>query len=101
MKILTGALLILMMMGGQLNADNHSTANNKIKLQLDETSGVSVQGFIAPIGDTVSNSGKDWHALTHMRVVAPEKQYPASIFQAFLPSKRAFLPSKRVSVGEL
>ena len=101
MKTLSVVLLVLIVMGGQLNADNHSAANNKIKLNLDDTSEVSVQGFIAPIGDTVSNSGRNWPALTNMRVVAPEKQYPASVFHAFLPNQLAFLPSKRVSVGEL
>lgn len=101
MKTLTVAVLILIIIGGQLNADNHSAANNKIKLNLDDTSEVPVQGFIAPIGDTVSNSGRNWPPLTNMRVVAQEKQYPASVFHAFLPSQRAFLPGKRVSVGEL
>ena len=93
MKILASGLLILIIMGGQLNADNHSATNNKITLKLDGTSEVSVKGFIAPIGDTVSNSGKNWDALTNMRVVEPEKQYPALVFHAFLPDKP-------VSVGE-
>ena len=92
MKTLSVALLVLIVMGGQLNADNHSAAKNKIKLNLDDTSEVSVQGFIAPIGDTVSNSGRNWPPLTNMRVVAPEKQHPASVFHAFLPSQLAFLP---------
>ena len=94
MKTLTIVLLVFIVMSGQLNADNHAATNNKIKLKLGDTSEVSVQGFIAPIGDTVSNSGKDWPALTNMRVVEPEKQYPTSVFQAFLPSKQ-------VSVGDL
>ena len=93
MKILASGLLILIIMGGQLNADNHSETKNKITLKLDGTSEVSVKGFIAPIGDTVSNSGKNWDALTNMRVVEPEKQYPALVFHAFLPDKP-------VSVGE-
>ena len=94
MKILTTGLLILIIMSGQLNADNHSATNNKITLKLDGTSEMSVKGFIAPIGDAVSNSGKNWDALTNMRVIEPEKQYPALVF-------RAFLPDKPVSAGEL
>ncbi len=93
MKILTIGLLILVMMSGQLNADDHSAANKKITLKLDGTSEVSVQGFIARIGETVSNSGKNWDPLTNMRVAEPEKQHPASVFHAFLPEKP-------VSVGE-
>ena len=94
MKILAIGLLILIIMGGQLNADNHSETKNKITLKLDGTSEVSVKGFIAPIGDAVSNSGKNWDALTNMRVAEPEKQYPALVFHTFLPDKP-------VSVGEL
>ena len=94
MKILTIALLILLTLSGQLNADNHSATNNKIILKLDDTSEILVKGFIAPIGDTVSDDFKDWDALTNLRVAEPEKQYPASVF-------RSFLPNKPVSVGEL
>ena len=49
MKILAIGLLILVMMGGVLNADDHSATNNKIALNLDGTSEVLVEGFIAPI----------------------------------------------------
>ena len=94
MKILAIGLLIVIIMDGQLNADNHSATDKKITLKLDVTSEVSVKGFIAPIGDAVSNSGKNWDALTNMRVAEPEKQYPALVFHAFLPDKP-------VSVGEL
>ena len=94
MKTLTVAVLILIMMGGQLNADDPSAANNKITLNLDSTSEVLVKGFIAPIGDAVSDGFKDWDALTNLRVAEPEKQYPASVFQSFLPNKP-------ISVGEL
>ncbi len=94
MKILTIALLILLTLSGQLNADNHSATNNKITLKLDDTSETLVKGFIAPIGDTVSDEFKDWDALTNLRVAEPEKWYPASVF-------RSFLPNKPVSVGEL
>ena len=94
MKILAIGLLTLVMMSGQLNADDHSAANNKITLKLDSTSEVLVKGFIAPIGDTVSDDFKDWDALTNLRVAEPEKQYSTSVFQSFLPNKP-------ISVGEL
>ncbi len=87
MKTLSVALLVLIVMSGQLNADNHSAAHKKITLKLNGTSEVSVKGFIAPIGETVSNSGKSWDPLTNMRVAEPEKQHPASVFHAFLPDK--------------
>ena len=95
MKILTIGLLILVVMGGQLSADDHSTANKKITLSLDGASEVLVNGFIAPIGDTMSNSFfKEWNNLMNLRVAEPEKRYPTSIFLAFLPDKS-------VSVGDL
>ena len=95
MKILAIGLLILVVMGGQLNADNPSATDNKITLKLDDTSEVSVKGFIAPIGDTMSDSFfKEWNNLVNLRVAEPEKRYPTSIF-------RAFLPDKSVSVGDL
>ena len=94
MKTLTVALLILILMSGQLNADDHSAVNNKITLNLDSTAEVLVKGFIAPIGDAVSNNFKDWEALTNLRVAEPEKRHPASVFQAFLPKNP-------VSVGDL
>ena len=95
MKILASGLLILIIMGGQLNADNHSAANNKITLNLESASEVLVNGFIAPIGDTMSDSFfKEWNNLMNLRVAEPEKRYLTSIF-------RAFLPDKSVSVGDL
>lgn len=94
MKILAIGLLILVMVSGQLNADNHSATNDKITLNLDGTSEILVKGFIAAIGDAVSDDFKDWEALTNLRVAEPEKRYPASVFQAFLPIKP-------VSVGDL
>ncbi len=94
MKILTIGLLILVIMNGQLSADDHSATNNKITLKLDGTPEVSVKGFIAPIEYTQYNFHVDWDALANLRVAAPEKRYPTSIF-------RAFLPSEAVSVGDL
>ena len=94
MKTLTIGLLILFMMSGQLNADDHSAANNKITLNLDGTSEVSVKGFIAPIEYTQYNFHVEWDELANLRVAEPEKRYPASTFHAFLPENA-------VSVGEL
>ena len=94
MKTLTVALLILVGMSGQLNADNHSAANNNITLNIDETSEVLVKGFIAPVEESLSDTFKQWDALVNLRVAEPEKQHPASVFQAFLPNKP-------VSVGDL
>ena len=94
MKILTVAVLILIMMGGPLNADNHSAANNKITLKLKGESEVLVTGFIAPVGESLSDNFKAWDELVNLRVAEPEKRHPASVFQAFLPNKP-------VSVGDL
>ena len=94
MKILTVGFLILVVMSGQLNADNRSAANNKITLNLDGTSEVLVEGFIAPIEYTQYGFHVEWDELANLRVVEPEKRYPASVF-------RAFLPSEAVSVGDL
>ncbi|MDE0686604.1 MAG: hypothetical protein OXI61_00375 [Candidatus Poribacteria bacterium] len=93
MKILTIGFLILVMMSGQLNADENATLN-KITLTLDDTSEVLVKGFIAPIGEAMSESSfKEWDELVNLRVAEPEKRYPASVFHAFLPDTP-------VSIGE-
>ena len=94
MKILTIGLLILTVMSGQLNADDHSSTHNKITLSLDGVSEVLVEGFIAPIEYTQYNFHVEWDALANLQVAEPEKRYPASVF-------RAFLPSESVSVGDL
>ena len=94
MKTLTIILLVLIVMSGQLNADNHSAANNKITLKLTDTSEVSATGYIAPIENTGSNFHVEWDALANLRVAEPEKQHPTSVFQSFLPNKP-------VAVGEL
>ena len=94
MKILTIGLLILMIMSGPLNADNHSATNDKITLNLDGTSEILVKGFIAPVGESLSDTFKEWDELVNLRVAEPEKQHPTSVFQAFLPNKP-------VSVGDL
>ena len=69
------------------------TFNNKIALNLDGDAEVSVKGFIAPIEYTQRNYHVDWDELANFRAAEPEKQYPASVFQAFLPQEP-------VSVGE-
>ena len=85
MKILAIGLLILVMMGGVLNADDHSATNNKIALNLDGTSEVLVEGFIAPIEYTQYGFHVEWDELANLRVAEPEKRYPTSVFHAFLP----------------
>ena len=94
MKILTVGFLILVVMSGQLNADNHSTANNKITLNLDGTSEVLVEGFIAPIEYTQYGFHVEWDELANLRVAEPEKRHPTSVFHAFLPPTA-------VSVGDI
>ena len=69
------------------------TLPNKIALDLDDDTEVSVKGFIAPIENTLSNFHVEWPALANLRVAEPEKQHPTSVF-------RAFLPDKPVSVGD-
>ena len=94
MKILIVGLLILVMMSGVLNADNHSTSHDKITLNLDGTPEISIKGFIAPIEYTQYGFHVEWDELANLRVAEPEKQYPASVF-------RDFLPSEAVSAGAL
>ncbi|MCY3742372.1 MAG: hypothetical protein OXH00_15260 [Candidatus Poribacteria bacterium] len=69
------------------------TFNNKIALNLDADAEVSVKGFIAPIEYTKRNYHVEWDELANLCVAEPEKQYPASVFQSFLPQEP-------VSVGE-
>ena len=69
------------------------TLGNKITLNLDGNAEVNVKGFIAPIEYTQYNYHVEWDELANLRVAEPEKQYPASVFQAFLPSEP-------ISVGE-
>ena len=70
-----------------------NTFNNKIALNLDRDAQVSVKGSIAPIEYTQRNYHVDWDELANLKAAEPEKQYPASVFQAFLPQEP-------VSVGE-
>ncbi len=94
MKTLTIGLLILVMINGQLNANEDLTEKKKITLNLDGTSAVLVKGVIAPIEYTQYNFHVEWDELANLRVAEPEKRYPTSVF-------RAFLPSEAVSVGDL
>ena len=63
------------------------TSPSKISLNLNGDAEVSVKGFIAPIEYTEHNAHIEWDALANLHAAEPEKQYPASIFQAFLPSE--------------
>ncbi len=67
--------------------------SNKITLNLNDDVEVSVKGVIAPFEYTQSNFHETWDELVNIRAAEPEKQYPASVFQAFLPSEP-------VSVGD-
>ena len=60
---------------------------NRIVLTLDNDANVVVKGFIAPITYTQNNFHVEWEALANLRVAEPEKQYPTSVFQAFLPTE--------------
>ena len=66
---------------------------DKITLNLDGDAEVNVKGFMAPIEYTQRNYHIEWDELANLRVAEPENLYPASVFQAFLPSES-------VSVGD-
>ena len=74
----------------------NSTSNDKIALNIDGDTKVSIKGCIAPIEHTLSNYHVEyaWDELTNLRVAVPEKAYSASVFHAFLPNEM-------VSVGDL
>jgi hypothetical protein len=69
------------------------TLSNKITLNLDSGAEINVKGFIAPVEYTQYNFHVEWDELANFRVAEPEKRYPTSAFQAFLPSEP-------VAVGE-
>ena len=60
---------------------------NKITLNIDGETTVSIKGFITPIEYTQSNYHVEyeWDELANLRVAASEKAYSASVFHAFLP----------------
>ena len=62
---------------------------NRIVLNIEGDTKVSIKGFIAPIEYTLANYhvAFEWDELTNLRVAAPEKEYSASIFHAFLPDE--------------
>ena len=94
MKTLTIGFLILVVINGQLNANEDLTQNKTITLNLDGASEVLVSGFIAPIEYTQYGFHVEWDELVNLRVAEPERRYPTSVF-------RAFLPTEAVSVGDL
>ncbi len=63
------------------------TITDKITLNLDSDAEVSVKAFIAPIEYTQYNFHVEWDELANFRVAEPKKQYPTSVFHAFLPSE--------------
>ena len=69
------------------------TSSNRIKLNLDSDSVVNVKGFIAPIEYTQYDFHVEWDELANLRVAEPEKHYPASVFQSFLPLILSILSS--------
>ena len=93
MKIWIVGFIILVMMSGQLNADENTT-HTKITLNLDGTAEILVKGFIASVEDHLSETSfKEWDTLMNLRAAEPEKWYSASVFHAFLPDEP-------VSIGE-
>lgn len=94
MRMLTICFVILLMLSGQTDANDQSLEDIKITLKLNSQSKILLTGYIAPIGDVVSDTMKDWEELKNLRVAESEKYYGASVF-------RDFLPNKPVSVGEL
>ena len=69
------------------------TLTDKITLNLDGNTEVSVKAFIAPIEYTINNFHVGWDALANLRVTEPEKYHSTSVFQSFLPTQS-------VSIGE-
>lgn len=70
-----------------------SILQNKINLNLNRDRVVSVKGFIVPMEHTLSHFHIEWDELVNLQVTEPEKRYPTSVFQSFLPSES-------VSVGD-
>ena len=93
MKTLIWSCFVLVLITGQLHADESLTDNNKIMLTLDSGQEVHMKGIIAPVEYTQDNFHVTWDTLANLRVAEPEKQYPETVF-------RAFLPSQAVSIGE-
>ena len=64
---------------------------NKITFKLNNDAEVSLTGVIAPIEHMNPNFHEEWDALANFRVAEPEKTYPTTVFQAFLPDKPVFV----------
>ena len=79
-----GCLISVLLL--QYGFANETSTPNRIVLTLDNDSKVRVKGFIAPIAYTGSNTHVKWDALANLSVAEPEKQYPTSVFRAFLPT---------------
>lgn len=81
------------------------TLPSKILLNLKEDIPISVKGFIEPIQHTLSHFHIEWDALANLKVTEPEKAYPTSVFQSFLPSESVAVGEcwkiEEVSVNEL
>ena len=68
MKTLTIGFLILVVMNGQLNANDHLATHTKITLNLDGTTEVLVKGFIASVEEHLSETSfKEWDTLMNLR----------------------------------
>ncbi len=67
---------------------------DRIVFTLANDSEVHVKGFIAPIAYTQSNFHIEWEALANLRAAEPEKQYPTSVFRAFLPTEAGLRKGK-------
>ncbi len=64
---------------------------DKITLHLNDNEKIIVTGFIKPIEYTKYNFHEEWDELANLKVAEPEKQYPISVFQSFLPSNAVSL----------
>ena len=80
-----GCLISLLFL--QYGFANKPSTPNRIALTLDNEANVVVKGAIAPIAYTQSNFHVKWDSLANLRVAEPEKQYPTTVFQAFLPTE--------------
>lgn len=80
-----GCLISLLFL--QYGFANKPSTPNRIALTLDNEANVVVKGVIAPIMYTQSNFHVKWDSLANLRVAEPEKQYPTTVFQAFLPTE--------------
>ena len=65
----------------------------KIQLELNGPEPIVVNASIPPITFTTAGFHVDWEPLATLREVEPQRNYPASTFQGFLPRKA-------VSIGE-